>query len=75
MMNIDALKFGGSPHHERHADRLGADVVRCNQYTKGVDGYTRISKKYLIKYGCLKKRVKRKRVTASLSTELAMESK
>jgi hypothetical protein len=52
-MNINALKFGGSPHHEQHADRLGADVVRCNQYKKGVDGYTRISKKYLIKYGCL----------------------
>jgi hypothetical protein len=52
-MNIGALKFGGSPHHERHADRLGADVVQCNQYKKGVDGYTRISKKYLIKYGCV----------------------
>jgi hypothetical protein len=53
MMNIGALKFGGSPHHEQHADRLGADVVRCNQYKKGVDGYTRINKKYLIKYGCV----------------------
>ncbi len=32
---------------------LGADGVRCNQYQKGVDSYTRISKKYLIKYGCV----------------------
>ncbi len=52
-MNIGALKFGGSPHHERHADMLGANVVWCNQYKKGVNGYTRISKKYLIKYGCV----------------------
>jgi len=36
----------------KHADMLGGDVVRCNQYKKGVDSYTRISKKYLIKYGC-----------------------
>ena len=34
-----------------HTNRLGADIVRCNQYKKGVNGYTRISKKYLIKYG------------------------
>jgi hypothetical protein len=52
-MNIGTLKLGGSPHHERHADMLGADVDRCNQYKKGVDDYTRISKKYLIKYGCV----------------------
>ena len=30
----------------------GPDVVRCNQYKTGVVGDTRISKKYLIKYGC-----------------------
>jgi hypothetical protein len=53
MMNISALKFGGSLHHERHFDRLGADVIRCNQYKKGVKGYTKKSKKYLIKYGCV----------------------
>ncbi len=32
---------------------LGADIVQCNQYKKGVNGYTRISKKYLIRYGCI----------------------
>ena len=53
MGNISAIKFSQSTHHGRHADVLGADVVRCNQYKKGVDGYTRISKKYLIKYGCV----------------------
>jgi len=40
MGNIGAVKFGISAHHERHADMLGADGVRCNQYKKGVDGYT-----------------------------------
>ena len=53
MGNIGAVKFGISTNHERHANMLGADGVRCNQYKKGVDGYTRISKKYLIKYGCV----------------------
>jgi hypothetical protein len=53
MGNIGAIKFSQSTHHEQHADMLGGDVVRCNQYKNGVDGFTRISKKYLIKYGCV----------------------
>ena len=52
MMNIVALKFGGLQDDAQHADMLGADGVRCNQYKTGVDGYTRTSIKYLIKYGC-----------------------
>jgi hypothetical protein len=47
MGNIGAIKFGISTHHEQHADMLGADVVRCNQYKKGVDGDTRLSRFYL----------------------------
>jgi hypothetical protein len=38
--NIGAVKFGISAHHERHENMLGEDGVRCNQYKKGVDGYT-----------------------------------
>ncbi len=47
MMNIGALKFGGSQDDARHADMLEADGVQCNQYKTRVDGYTRMSIKYL----------------------------
>ena len=45
MENIGAIKFSQSTHHDQHANMLGADAIWCNQYKKGVDGYTRISKK------------------------------
>jgi hypothetical protein len=49
MMNIGTLKFASSQDNAQHANMLGADGVQCNQYKTRVNGYTRISIKYLIK--------------------------
>ena len=53
MVNKQHIWAQPSTHYARHTDMLGANVIRCNQYTRCPERDTRLSIIYLIWYNII----------------------